>query len=515
MSSDVRQGRVGEHDDEGERDLSLLAHVSEHPLVRGAVTSSGWNKAKAKDNDCAYKVRLACSSVCGTQQLVSKKSVQNGRGTEDSVLNDLLSKLHKHATEKFWAWVIHSDNANHFKSSPNLFWWSAKLDELLRMRDRDAEMDFIRCVWLEFGCPGHGKGPWDGFGAVVKTLIRKAITYEKCLTDSTRITCALEAAQHTRRAMSTNEWTLAHQHGTINDVVVFYIDAEEMESEFPAVEPTYSTLSGISSCYSFLTRPGEGCVAAQRYSCWCAACCDAFGAFKDNSALLQSAGCARRHLTEFKEERITCNRAPGIGNRIARAKALVIQLLSSSKLRSGQWVAVMARNLWEESEREHLRPGHFWIGELGDADGKGSPIIKRYEKREHDYDTRFDKGDAAICLRRWLHRTGEPTHLQFKHNPTDMGNIVVNSSELRAVGLVLHVPARPQRSRIAPGPQATRPRSERLAAAAQRNAVRGSSRSQSRSAPSSARRAVQDDPNLIYFLDPEDDAHIRALCEDS
>ena len=30
---------------------------------------------------------------------MSKKSVQNGRGTEDSVLNDLLSKLHKHATE--------------------------------------------------------------------------------------------------------------------------------------------------------------------------------------------------------------------------------------------------------------------------------------------------------------------------------------------------------------------------------------------------------------------------------
>jgi len=98
-SSDVRQGRLGEHDDEGERDRSLLAHVSEHPLVHGAVTSSGWNKAKAKDNDCAYKVRLACSSVCGTHQLVSKKSVQNGRATKDSVLNDLLSKLHKHATE--------------------------------------------------------------------------------------------------------------------------------------------------------------------------------------------------------------------------------------------------------------------------------------------------------------------------------------------------------------------------------------------------------------------------------
>ena len=23
-------------------------------------------------------------------------------------------------------------------------------------------------VWVYFGCPGHGKGPWDRFGAVVK-----------------------------------------------------------------------------------------------------------------------------------------------------------------------------------------------------------------------------------------------------------------------------------------------------------------------------------------------------------
>ena len=26
----------------------------------------------------------------------------------------------------------------------------------------------MKCLRIEFGCPGHGKGPWDGFGAVVK-----------------------------------------------------------------------------------------------------------------------------------------------------------------------------------------------------------------------------------------------------------------------------------------------------------------------------------------------------------
>ena len=48
--------------------------------------------------------------------------------------------------EQFWAWVEHSDNATHFKSKENLYYWSQRMDKV----------EFIKLVWVEFGCPGHG-----------------------------------------------------------------------------------------------------------------------------------------------------------------------------------------------------------------------------------------------------------------------------------------------------------------------------------------------------------------------
>jgi hypothetical protein len=58
----------------------------------------------------------------------------------------------------------HSDNcAGHFKSAE-------QMNFLSRMT--------ILFVWLliatwDFGCPGHGKGIWDGFGAVLKRMLRQ------------------------------------------------------------------------------------------------------------------------------------------------------------------------------------------------------------------------------------------------------------------------------------------------------------------------------------------------------
>jgi hypothetical protein len=63
--------------------------------------------------------------------------------------------------EKFWAWVGHSDNATHFKSGAMMNFWSGKMEEF----------DFLKMCWIEFGCPGHGKGPWDGLGAVLKQQV--------------------------------------------------------------------------------------------------------------------------------------------------------------------------------------------------------------------------------------------------------------------------------------------------------------------------------------------------------
>ena len=60
-------------------------------------------------------------------------------------------------SNRFNAWAGHSDNATHFKSGKMFHYWS----------NRSTDVDFLKMVWINFGCPGHGKGPWDGFGAVV------------------------------------------------------------------------------------------------------------------------------------------------------------------------------------------------------------------------------------------------------------------------------------------------------------------------------------------------------------
>ena len=36
-----------------------------------------------------------------------------------------------------------------------------------------SQEDFVKHVWVYFGCPGHGKGAWDGFGAVIKQKNRR------------------------------------------------------------------------------------------------------------------------------------------------------------------------------------------------------------------------------------------------------------------------------------------------------------------------------------------------------
>lgn len=87
------------------------------------------------------------------------------------------------------------------------------------------------------------------------------------------------------------------------------------------------------------------------------------------------------------------------------------------------------------------RPQHFWACELGDADGKGSPILHEYTKKSEYFTlkngdkVRGDAGDCLLLLRRYYHRAVEDTNgLTFKRWEEKKGEIlVVNSSELRAV----------------------------------------------------------------------------------
>jgi hypothetical protein len=84
-------------------------------------------------------------------------------------------------------------------------------------------------VWVEYGCPGHGKGSWDGLGAMAKTKVTRDLTDSNVQTPSRRITSALETAQHLRATFCTPQWPKKHKKNMkINKVVVMYLDTGEI-----------------------------------------------------------------------------------------------------------------------------------------------------------------------------------------------------------------------------------------------------------------------------------------------
>ena len=184
-------------------------------------------------------------------------------------------------------------------------------------------------------------------------------------------------------------------------------------------------------------------VAARRYSCWCEACTLAFETGEGMNPLLFIAECKRRHLSSFSEKLIICTLASGILNAKARQQRLWGEL--KPLLKAGKFAAVQARELWSTEEKIHLRPGHFWACELGDADGKGSPILHTYTSKNEWFELKIDgvvigkyrgdKGDCLLAIRRYYHRTADDaTGLTFVRWQAKKGErLVVISTELRAV----------------------------------------------------------------------------------
>ena len=154
---------------------------------------------------------------------------------------------------------------------------------------------------------------------------------------------------------------------------------------------------------------------------------------------------------------------------------------------------IQSRELWSTEERRHLRLGHFWGAELGDADG----TFTRKNESFTLSDGRKMRGDAGECLlllRRYFHRTPEDlAGLTFRGWQAEKGEIlVVNSSELRAVqghqknDFVLR-PINPPKLR------------QKTARAAKKG----------QSEPS----AVEYGPRQKWGLDPDIDRDTRKVCE--
>jgi len=283
----------------------------------------------------------------------------------------------------------------------------------------------------------------------------------------------------------------AHAHMTINEMVVLWISKSKMDAEhFPAVEPSYSTLAGISKLYSLRMLPGVGRVSAQRCICWCAECFAGLAEHKGRADLLDVPRCARRALTIPGVHQITCDAASGVANARMRQRELWEKKLKP-KLKAGLYAAVQARAAWSTDEESHYRPGHFWVFELGEENG--SPIVQTFDRRSTYKGIRFDKGESALCVRRWLHRASDdPNGLTFVHWLAPPGELlVVDSSELRAVGFQLLKPS------VRRGSRTLRSMTPAVWAMLSETA---------------AAQADYSDPSLRYLLPSQEDGEIRALC---
>ena len=267
----------------------------------------------------------------------------------------------------------------------------------------------------------------------------------------------------------------------INEIVVMYLDADEIER--PASPPDVSPVKGILSSYSFLFLGTPGHYAMRAYSCWCPACARVRGrghGCTSRGAHLEVPGCTRCKLTVWKEDKFTVRPASGIKEREKRiAETLAKQL---PKAKPGVWgcvqvgfrierqpscdclhalltccdvTVVQARELWSTKEEVHLRPGHHWLFEFGDAgDGTCFETLENGKKEftlaprkwvDHK-GTRFYNGDRVMVIKRWLHRVDEDSSgLTFKEwDPKEDADpkqpplaMIANSSELRAAGFKL------------------------------------------------------------------------------
>lgn len=177
------------------RDASTAAHDVAADVAAAHDAAADVAAAAGADVDDDPVVKAAKEAVDAARRLIPMACLPRPRvplkqALSDAEFNRWLQKLER---EKFWGWVEDTDNATHFKSKEMLHYWSQRLEETV----------FMRIAWVEFGCPGHGKEPWDGLGAMVKTKVSRDLTNEQCLTPTHDIDSALEVAQHTRATFST------------------------------------------------------------------------------------------------------------------------------------------------------------------------------------------------------------------------------------------------------------------------------------------------------------------------
>lgn len=363
--------------------------------------------------------------------------------------------------EQFMALHIHSDNASsHFKSAKTMYYMTSLLSTCATwcagMTTATGVALAFRVFW-EFGPPGHGKGVWDGLGALAKRTVRQDIIDDRAdhktiLTASGVIKTEQEVAEHLTARFATPEWMQAHTEKTINEIVVTYADSTEIQATRPSVEPKYARLVGMKQTFMYMGLR-LGVVGQRAFSCWCPACMKASSPGQGTmDTSLRCFGCSSPHLP-WVEKTVDREDAAGIANARTATRAHARSLASRLKTAlsrqgpnaEGIWVAVQNRGEDDEDQ--------YWIGQAvriekehtvsGYVVGTGGRV--RYDAGDLEieviwYERDISGGDdRRTFIRMQTHAsssavTNEGSPPKYTFNSMELRHIFVKMEEVPPVG---------------------------------------------------------------------------------
>ena len=93
-----------------------------------------------------------------------------------------------------------------------------------------------------------------------------------------------------------------------------------------------------------------------------------------------SRGCLSSNVTVLKEDKVTVLPRQGIQEREMRVGEWNTKELPKAK--TGVWGCVQSRSQWSTEEEVHMRPGHHWMREFGDA-GNDTSCEKEFNLSHH------------------------------------------------------------------------------------------------------------------------------------
>lgn len=302
----------------------------------------------------------------------------------------------------------------------------------------------ISMLWVEFGCAGHGKGPWDGLGAMIKQTVRRDILHNKIMTASGYIVSPAEVAEHLHQRFSNEEWREAHsQQGGVNEIIVLYSDATNIHERALVERHKFETLDGQKKTFSYMMLE-PSVFAGQQLSCFCVGCFGARGrglGTADSNLVVNS--CKHYGVPQYTRFEQQCQRTDALGIAERRKVAQRAGWQVVNKLAPGMWLAAQDR-----AGNENIL-----IGQAIQVPNTNGCIHKRVDDREEWIaGTLFGRGDCAIAVQWWVktlddveERTYEewqPTTQDIQAHGIETANgayFLVNSTELRHANFQMDV----------------------------------------------------------------------------